>query len=160
MSQRIVVFCDVHQARDEDVSGKSYDLALRSAGGSFAFATVDLCEVCAKPLLDVFTELVEVGREFEDAIPRPLKPKNRRGGRQSIPHTVDNRTCDVCGFISASREGMLSHERANHPRMDNPYPCEFCEFSSKAGQGLAAHVRSRHPSEWAKSRGNRDGVSP
>ena len=149
MSQRIVIFCDVHQARDEDVPGKSYDLALRPVAGSFTFATVDLCDACAKPLLDVFAEMVEAGREFVGevstgkALGRPPKPK----------------TCPVCSQEFANRGSVSAHVRNVHGtslseiegRSDG-LPCPHCDQRLAKPQGLAAHIRAIHPAEYATAK--------
>jgi uncharacterized C2H2 Zn-finger protein len=144
MSQRIVVVCDVHQSRDEDAPGRPYDLMLREPGGTFRMLTVDLCEVCAKPVLDVFADVVEVGREFDGELPR--------GGKPPTP-------CPVCGKQYANRGSLRSHVERVHGEsvtsatgQSEGLACPHCERTFARSQGLAAHVRSMHPQEFADAK--------
>jgi len=144
MSQRIVTLCDAHQSRDEDVPGVPYDFALRSNGGRFTFATVDLCEACAKPLVDVIAELTEVGREFDGEVPGG--ESGRKRGRTPIPETEENRTCPDCGLISKSRNASMTHRRVRHREsMGGPFVCEDCGDGFATPQGRGAHKAAAHP---------------
>jgi len=153
MSQRIVIFCDAHQARDEDVPGKSYDVALRPVAGMFEFVTVDLCDSCAKPLLDVFAEASELGRVFEGDVPGGVSTKRQR----RPPKTT---SCPVCGHAFAHRGSLRQHTRTVHGKSINEledstmdvFTCPHCEGKYERPQGLSAHIRSAHPAEYAKAR--------
>jgi len=122
MSQRIVTYCDTHQARDEDVLGQPYDVAFRVNGGQFRFMTIDLCEDCAKPLGDVIKEVADSGREFQgdpvEAIRTKRGPYKARKSRAVQP--VDTGfVCDVCSKTFQKAQGLASHRRISHP--DEPY---------------------------------------
>lgn len=158
MSQRIVIFCDVHQSRDEDVPGKSYDLALRPNAGTFTFATVDLCDACAKPLLDVFGEMVEVGREF-DGNPLELRPGKAKSSPVGRP--AKSTTCPACGHAFGSRGSLRAHARDVHGKTvaeleqgdaADVHTCPHCGGVYERSQGLAAHVRAAHPTEFADAK--------
>ena len=157
MSQRIVIFCDVHQSRDEDVPGKSYDLALRPNAEGFTFATVDLCDTCAKPLLDVFGELVEVGREFNGEPSEVLKTSKRgRPGK--------SKRCPICGDNFASRGSMRTHVSSVHGQSiskiegsSDGLACPHCRREFAKPQGLTAHIRTTHPTEYAKAKARAGG---
>ena len=150
MSQRIAIDCDVHGQRDEQADGVQYDVGLRGPGGQFQWLTVDLCDVCAKPLEDVIAELIEVGRPFDGKTPKPV---GQRRGRPPIEESEENRTCPECGFVSTSRKAMTTHLRQTHNKSTGgKFKCEHCGEGFKAPQGLAAHTRLTHPDEFAAAK--------
>lgn len=167
MSQRIAVDCDVHGARDETEPGRQYDIALRTSGEPFVFVTVDLCDVCNKPLLDLFDQLREVGREFDGEVPgvktraktgKPRGPKpipedplvEKSAGKNSVApratDTVENRTCPDCGFVSTSRKAATTHLRVQHGKSaGGEFVCPDCGDGFATPQGRGAHRSHAHP---------------
>lgn len=142
MAQRLVVDCDVHGARDESTEGIAYDLVVRKHGEGFMFLTVDLCEQCSKPLSDLWVELAEVGRSFDDsaavglrsAVSQPRKraasaarmltpARSRRAPDDGPTLDVDvdksSTACPVCVYVGASRGALMKHTKARHGRTLN-----------------------------------------
>jgi len=117
MSQRIMTFCDVHGARDEDVPGRPFHVAVGVDGPAPASATVivDLCDVCAKPLEDLFVELREVGRE-----------RGRTRGHR--------RTRGTAATYAANDAGEYL------------CPVADCDRSFGSAQGVSTHVTRSHRS--------------
>jgi hypothetical protein len=141
MSSRIVVLCDFHQSRDEDVPGQPVDLAIRANGGAFRFLTVDLCDVCRKGLDDVFAEVEEHGREFDGD---PAKAVGKRKGRPKSSET--ERTCVECQRVFSQPSDMRKHLKAVHEIQPDSlsaeeFECEDCGQTFTTPQGRGAHRR-------------------
>lgn len=164
MSQKIVFLCDMHQARDEEVPGRPYDVAVRAGGGGFRFVTVDLCDVCAKPLADVLADAMEHGRPFNGTPPTP--PGSKASGARKRPSPVADRVtrapdgrvvCPVCGDPFKNVDSLQVHVRASHdmtlrealeagpevapaPALD----CPVCGRSFDTTRGLGQHRQKAH----------------
>jgi hypothetical protein len=143
MSQRIVTLCDMHGARDEDQPGSPYDLAIRVGGKRFEFVTVDLCESCAKGLVDVFAEISQVGRPF-DGDPTEAVAKRAKHGVGRRPLETN---CPECGHDAPTRSALRSHVTSAHGQTigelegSEKSECPEChrEFAGRAA--LGSHMR-------------------
>lgn len=172
MAQRIVTDCDVHAARDETVPGQAVDVAVRTDGGSFRFVTIDLCEACSKPLVDLLVEFVEHGRDFDPVSKAAFagtatgtgRKRGRPVGTQIKERTEKSQDCPLCGNVYASMSGMRTHLRDIHGKSyadvmgdAAPFKCRICADGFTAAQGLSAHLRASHPVEYAEERSHADG---
>jgi hypothetical protein len=170
MAQRIVVDCDVHGARDETVEGTSYDLVVRRSGEAFMFLTVDLCESCAKPLADIWVELAEVGRAFDErdaaelgsAVGSPTKRKRTTSLGKAVtspsaahaaPTDELASPCpgDDCDYVGPNLSSLRSHVRAVHDMTlaelqgePTPFECPDCDRAFNRPQSLAVHRSRMH----------------
>lgn len=155
MAQRISIVCDQHAAREEDVPGATWTLAVGPPGGQVTTWEVDACPECAKPFRDLAKFLADLGR--------PATGKTRRGpGRPSEPDPslpIEDRTCPVCGFVSVNRKAMRSHVRQAHesslaeveanggnvpPPPPPDYTCAECGKTFSRSQSLGAHRSRAH----------------
>lgn len=143
MAQTILTLCDMHLDRGEEVPATSYDCAVRRQGDVFHFVTVDLCDACAKPLSDLWTELQEQGREFDDASAAVLTA----GKRRKMDAPMD---CPVCGKTYSSKGSMRSHVANVHGKTlseiegktGKEVTCDECGQTYAGNQGLSSHQRS------------------
>jgi len=169
MSQKIVTLCDIHQQRDEEVPGRPFDVVARVDGGGFRFVTIDLCESCAKPLVDMVDGFAELGREYTGAVPRPPKRRSRAtsvarasrpdaGTRGPLPveypieETDDGRVvCPTCGTTAANKSSLRSHLRNRHGQTmsaaygredDAAFVCPVCADRFDGATGLSSHIRA------------------
>lgn len=148
----IVVKCDLHQLRDEDVPGTQYDFAVRHEGEPFTFVTIDLCESCGKQVTELTAELVEAGRPFEGdakAVTAAQHVNRKAAGRPLL-----SPVCPVCQTEFMNRPSMRQHCRSQHGmtvaqaegRAEPLQACPDCgqEFEGRAA--LASHRRVHaHP---------------
>jgi hypothetical protein len=153
MSQRIVVMCDVHQARDEDAPGRPYEVAV---GGRTI--VVDLCDACAKPLVDLFGELLEVGRE--ESAPA-------RRGRRPAPPTATatgaagaGEVCPICHRRYQHRGSLRSHLRGVHDTTyatatgtATEFVCAVCGDAFSSAAALGVHTKTHRATPGGEPRG-------
>lgn len=165
MATEIVRLCDAHMARDDArVPASQYDVVMRRVGDPFAFVSVDLCDDCAKPLSDLLSDLVELGRPFDEATLTQVqagadKPAARRAAaRVAAPiaqaHTAGTGVqCPVCDKTYANKSSLQSHTRGEHGKTlgellgeSLDYVCEVdgCGRGFTTIQGLAVHQNRIH----------------
>ena len=58
-------------------------------------------------------------------------------------------TCEICGYVTISRESLRNHKRRAHTSVR--YPCPDCHFKAKRKSYLTKHVRTQHKRELDKS---------
>lgn len=150
MAQVISVICDGSIHEGQEVPGRAYSLGVQVPGGSpWEWVAIDLCDDCAKPLLDLTTELVDLGRP---------------GGRpaEGSPSSTGPVTCSICGGIHKNRASLGAHYRTQHgktlgeveggpatkdgPRAGTQVPltCPECGGTYRGPQGLGSHRARTH----------------
>lgn len=146
MAQRIVVDCDVHGARDESAEGTSYDVVVRKAGHSFVFVTVDLCNVCDKPLLDLLTELAEVGRVFDDSSAAELRAAvsqpRKRAASASAARVLSPDTAPKSAPRPTTPRPTTSKMGA--PTKSTSCPATGCDYVGPTRGALRKHAAAAH----------------
>lgn len=152
MAQRIQTLCDQHLARDEEVDGLTYSLTLRMPGSREQSFDVDLCDVCAKSLVELREWLAEQGRKSGTTTPLT------RANRPVLPATPDSTDpkCPLCDFVTTQvdvRAAVNKHMRSAHDSsLDEaagvalPYVCDKCDrgFSTKAALGAHRAKAKEH----------------
>lgn len=134
-----LIWCDKHQQeKDEQVAGRTYEIGAYS---------VDLCESCAKPVIQS-QQLAEL-----------YGAKGERTRRQKADGrgTDDPQTCPICGKTAKNRASLGSHGRHMHGmtlgEMEGAelnHPCPHCDRKFSTYQGASVHQRMAHP-EHAES---------
>ena len=58
-------------------------------------------------------------------------------------------TCEICGYVTISRESLRNYKRRAHTSVR--YPCPDCQFKARRKSYLFLHVRTQHKRELDKS---------
>lgn len=147
MAKQIVAWCDAHLSRDEQVPGEPVRVTLNSG----LPLEVDLCEPCAK-------ELVEPLSQFLEAHGQPVKTNPAEGGV----------TCAACGKSYKQPASLRRHMREVHedpallPAPDgrsvvvpDGYPCPDCDRTFDRPQALGRHRSHQHGYVGTKGKGGK-----
>lgn len=154
MAKVIVAWCDPHMADDEQVPGKSFQIALDGQKP----VEVDLCEQHEKEFLTPLLLLLgEVGQPVVEPtakvkVKRFTCPECQKGlsSRDSFGKHLRNQHGKGLGEIeevTASQEGVAP---ASAPEVTDAgprplaFPCPSCERSFETPQGRGAHRSSTH----------------
>lgn len=151
MAQTILTLCDYCLARGEHVPATTWTVHLLAPGARKPKGfDVDACDVCAKPLADLMTQLSETARTagsdpgFAPA-PKaaPAKPAPEGGGH----------ACPACDTVCQTADGLRHHAADQHDgrtvselagTAKAPCPHPGCERKFKDNRGVAQHQRRQH----------------
>lgn len=156
MAQRIQTLCDQHLARDEEVDGMTYALSLRMPAGREQSYEVDLCDVCAKAIVELRDWLADAGRKSgQPAMVRSSRAKADAPGAASAAVVAaagasNASKCPLCDFTTSQtkpRHAVNKHMREQHDTsLDEvsgvplPFKCDKCSAAFKTAPALGTHI--------------------
>jgi len=152
MATLIIHVCDQHAAAGEEVEAQGWSFSITPPGERTKSFDVDLCEQCAKGLVDLVAHFDDIARRSAgpSAKARPAAT-GRAGVTLDDPGAV---ACPECGQISANRASLGGHARRVHNTTltellgeEEKFQCLTCpaphpKFGS--GTGFSAHRRNVH----------------
>ena len=133
MVQVIETYCDQCAERGENIPAEVYGAAISLPGQKPEAHETDLCEQCAKPLLDLLEELRDKGRPV----------KRRKSGPAAKPRAA---VAAVAGPEESAQSGGPASALA--------CPVAGCEFVGTSAKQLSGHVRRHHDTTLAEARGD------
>lgn len=99
----VLTFCDNDSIHgEEEVAATTYGLGIAAGDGTWQWTAVDLCDPCAKPLVDIHAALAYQGR----TMPAP-------GNHRASPERGEF-TCPECGKTTPTRAGLGTHRSRMH----------------------------------------------
>lgn len=135
------IWCDNSAAHAEEEAPEGESHVLKVDGME---AELDLCESCAKTLLDPLHELLR--QAGQPLAPSPMKKPQEAAQEPSVKPWL----CE-CGKRYKSRSSLHSHRRTAHDGVhlqrsaDGLFHCEACERAFTTPQGYGRHKASIHP---------------
>lgn len=148
---RTFIWCDIHQAKEEDVPGQPWALlADQNPTREHAPRTVDLCDDCAADLgLIALRELIaEHGIDGQGK-----RTKRKAAPAPAAPAAGEGIACPDCGAVYPDRNTLGAHARRQHDKAiaellgePTPHVCEECGRAFGVPQALAVHRTRSHPS--------------